>query len=62
MSTTTLHEGWGWPLRATRSHYFVDDRSLCGRWWYTGPLDPPTGPGADSDCGQCVKLLARRDR
>jgi len=28
--------GWWWPLRARKAHYFVDGRSLCGRWGHHG--------------------------
>lgn len=24
--------GWSWLHNATKFHYFVDGRSLCGRW------------------------------
>jgi len=24
--------GWWWPPNSKKAHYFVDGRSLCGRW------------------------------
>jgi len=30
------NRGWRWPPRARKAHYFVDGRSLCGRWGYGG--------------------------
>lgn len=35
MSETTSLErthGWKWLINATKWHYFVDGRSLCGKW------------------------------
>lgn len=49
-------EGWGWPGRANKAHYFRDGRALCGRWMYFGPLD---GDRRHStvDCVVCTRKL-----
>lgn len=57
MSDTT--EGWGFPLASRKAHYFRDARSLCGKWLFTGRLEPPentwkTGP---DDCVPCRRAL-----
>jgi hypothetical protein len=50
------NEGWGWPANATKAHYFEGITSLCGRWMYTGRLDPDDGASKD-DCVPCRKKL-----
>lgn len=46
--------GWAWPSNASRAHYFVAGRSLCGQWAWphdTGmSADPPTTP-----CARCSR-------
>jgi len=38
-STTEAEVGWGRPLNSRKAHYFaVDGHSLCGRWFFLGPL------------------------
>ncbi len=39
MSKKVTKEGWGWPSNARKAHYFVDNRSLCGRWLFFGELE-----------------------
>lgn len=55
-------EGWTWLVNATKWHYFVDGRSLCGRWMTfvrASELEPDTGPGPD-DCRECRRRLDKR--
>jgi len=55
-----MPEGWGWPGAARKAHYFVDGRSLCGRWgWIGGSLQPAGEPSSD-DCAACARKLAKR--
>lgn len=57
-----LPEGWGWPFNARLAHYFVDGRSLCGRWGYVGKVDPGSAIQSGHDCTVCIrKLVLRRD-
>jgi hypothetical protein len=51
-------EGWWWPIRAHRAHYFREGRSLCGRW-ISLAVDPlHDEPSAWSDaCNWCYGLL-----
>jgi len=50
-------EGWAWPGAARKAHYFTNDgRSLCRKWFYTGPLDKDQKMGDQplpDDCVPC---------
>jgi hypothetical protein len=54
-------EGWGFPGLARKAHYFVEDKTLCGKWAYTGSLDgsSPEVKGPD-DCAACRRLFDAR--
>lgn len=54
-------EGWGWPLRSRKAHYFVKSRSLCGRWMYTGELTRNQAAGSPDDCKACARKLEKRE-
>jgi len=51
-----VSEGWGWPGRSRKAHYFRENRSLCGQWFYTGPLEEGKDRSPDN-CAACVKKL-----
>lgn len=54
------NEGWGWPIQAKKAHYFVDGRSLCGNWMYTGRrLGGPHAKSSPDDCKACTRELAK---
>ena len=57
-------EGWSWPMASCRkAHYFVDGRSLCGKYGLLrGDLDdnPYIGPNDCRECGR--RLNARRKK
>lgn len=56
-------EGWIKLINAKQWHYFVDSRSLCGRWMYLGAdinLEPDDGKEHPSDCKMCSKKLKKR--
>jgi len=59
-------EGPGWPIRSRKAHYFVEGRSLCGKWmWFGNPDDPTKGPpfgDADEDCRGCFNALGKHLR
>lgn len=56
-----LSEGWGRPRRAAKAHYFVDGRSLCGRWPdFHGQLHH--GRSLDTDCTMCNRHWRARGR
>lgn len=64
MNTTPKKQsdGWGWPLGATRAHYFQDGRSLCRRWLFFGPLEQQSLMGLKhsiDDCKTCTKTLEK---
>lgn len=54
-------EGWGFPQRSQKAHYFTEDgRSLCGKWgFYHGDVEQGNGDSADN-CTACKKALQRR--
>jgi len=56
-------EGWYRPPNSRKFHYYVDHRSLCGKWTvilFAGPLDPDTGSTGPLDCAACARKLAKR--
>ena len=52
-------EGWAFPGRARKCHYFVGGKALCRQWVFGGPLEEGNDDSPDN-CTQCVKLLAQR--
>ena len=49
--------GWGFPGASRKAHYFDGDLiALCGKWMYSGPLEPDEGTSKD-DCAACRKKL-----
>lgn len=53
-------EGWAWPLRAGKPHFFDQyGHSLCGHWHYYGPVDDGRAI-AEQDCKTCVRKAAKR--
>ena len=52
--------GWGWPMLSKKAHYFVDDRSLCGKWLFSGyDVGDHIGKPGPDDCKACWKKLDR---
>ena len=61
MSDEQPKEGWGWPARSKKAHWFINGISICGKWMYTGPMTPEQGgAGGPDDCKECCKRLAKR--
>lgn len=61
--TKPTAQGWAFPGRANKAHYFVQTMSLCGKWgFYAGPLDDE---GADKpskdDCAACRREYQKRN-
>ncbi len=52
-------EGWGFPLNSRKAHYFVDSRSLCGKWMFFGNLEQGNDESPDN-CTACKKALHKR--
>ena len=48
--------GWRWPALSRKAHYFIEGRSLCGKWLFFGDSQ---GKGlafkGDDDCAACFK-------
>lgn len=62
MTRAAEASGWGWPLLSKKAHYFVEARSLCGRWMYTGELTDNQGAKSPDDCAACTKKLAKQQQ
>lgn len=52
-------EGWAFPGLSRKAHYFVDKRSLCGKWLYFEELEQGNDDSPDN-CTACKKALQRR--
>lgn len=47
--------GWAWPSNSRKAHYFVNGRSLCGRWGFLGQNgDSNQGTGSKVGPDDCV--------
>jgi len=62
MSSEDTNEqvGWGWPLLSKKAHFFEQGRSLCGKWMFTGRLEPASGGRGPDDCATCYRKLAAK--
>ena len=52
-------EGWGFPSSSRKAHYFVDSRSLYGKWLYTSKKLEPAGKASPDDCALCTRRLKK---
>lgn len=52
-------EGWGFPWNSRKAHYFINGRSLCNRWLYTGALEQGNDDSPDN-CAICKRKLKKR--
>jgi hypothetical protein len=54
-------EGWAMPGNARKWHYYVDGRSLCGKWVILGgSLQADTGRTSSADCAGCRAKVEKR--
>jgi len=51
-------KGWGFPLKLKKAHYFIDGRSLCGKWMFFGNLEDSNDESPDN-CTACKKALQK---
>jgi len=54
-----MGEGWGWITNSPKWHYFVDGRSLCGKWIGLGELEQGND-GSPDNCTACKRALEKR--
>jgi hypothetical protein len=56
-------EGWTWLQNSTKWHYFVDKRSLCGKWelWGDDELEQGNNDSKDN-CATCKRELKIRNK
>ena len=60
---SNLTEGWTWLIQTPKWHYFVERRSLCGKWLLFG--NPELEQGNDNspdNCKACLKKLKKRGK
>ena len=56
-----MAEGWTWLRNSRKWHYFVDQRSLCGRFLLLANPDLEQGNDDSPDnCKACIKALASK--
>ena len=59
---TQNKEGWTWLFNSRKDHYFVDGRSLCGRWLCFSD-DVEIGDDDNKDnCKACQRELKKRKK
>ena len=51
-------KGWGFPANSRKAHYFIDGRSLCGKWAFFGNLEDSNDDSPDN-CTACKKALQK---
>lgn len=59
LAANLVKAGWGYPLLATKGHYFKEGESvsICGRWMFTGErYDEKPAP---FHCKACLKKLEK---
>lgn len=54
-----VDEGWGFPLRSRKAHYFVKGQSLCNKWLFFGDLEQGIDKSPDN-CTRCMMLLKKK--
>jgi len=55
------NEGWARPVNARKFHYYVNGRSLCGKWMLLGGhLDEDEGATSSDDCKACARKMEER--
>jgi len=58
-----FREGWTWLRNSRKWHYFVDNRSLCGRWMlFTAPGLEQGNDNSSDNCAMCQKKLIARKK
>lgn len=55
-----MTEGWGFPQRSRKAHYFVNGRSLCGKWTFFGKVAEGDPGFFESKC--CAKCFREFDK
>ena len=54
-------EGWTWLINSRKWHYFVDCKSLCGKFMRLSNLGLEQGnDGSPDNCMACRKALEKR--
>jgi hypothetical protein len=56
-SRKAMRQGWGFPILSKKAHYFVDGRSLCQKWIFTGEYEQETEKRSPDDCAVCRRKL-----
>jgi hypothetical protein len=59
-SAHSYPEGWQYPRRAKRAHYFAGTVSLCGHWRWFNSFALAAAYSETHCCAECVTRLAQR--
>ena len=58
-----MNEGWTWLINSKKWHYFVNGRSLCGKFGLIGRPELKQGDDDNPDnCAACRKKLKRKNK
>lgn len=52
-------EGWAWPPNCRKAHYFINNRSLCGKWSFFGRKMLDNGKDSSNDCKACSRKIKK---
>jgi hypothetical protein len=52
--------GWAWPFNSRKAHYYVDGKSLCGKWTLFGGQTELGNDESPDNCKTRTKKLAKR--
>jgi hypothetical protein len=48
-------KGWKMLINSTKAHYFIDNRSLCGKWLSLGVEYDDNNHYSQDNCKGCMK-------
>jgi len=58
-----MKEGWGYVNQSPKWHYFIDGRSLCGKWLGLGLGELEQGKDDSPDnCKECRRRLKKKEK
>ena len=54
--------GWAFPNGSRKAHYFVETRSLCGKWGFYMGLTEDSNYESPDNCAECKRRRIGRVR
>ena len=55
------NEGWAFPVKSRKAHYFQGSMSLCRKWMFSGEVKPSDMASPD-DCLACWTKIESAQR